>query len=189
MKMTAPLMAELHRDHVNIAALARVAEGVLKAIEADDDPDYELLEDVMRYLTGYSDATHHPNEDVVFEVLERRAPEAAPDIGAIASEHDRLVEQGRVFLERLEALKDEAIVSRAELLRSARAYFSALHKHMSVEESTLFPLADRRLTEADWHAIREQILVATDPLFGPTKDANFRRLWERIAAHQEPPRP
>jgi hemerythrin-like domain-containing protein len=188
MKMTAPLMAELHRDHVNIVALARVAEGVLQAIEADDDPDYELLEDAMRYITGYSDATHHPNEDIVFEVLERRAPEAVPEIEAIAAEHDRLVKQGRVFLEQIEALKDEAILPRAEVLRSGRVYFAALHKHMSVEESMLFPLADRSLTEADWHEIRERILVTTDPLFGPTKDANFRRLWQRIAAHQEPPR-
>jgi hemerythrin-like domain-containing protein len=189
MKMTAPLMAELHRDHVNIVALMGVAEGVLHAMETDEDPDYELLEDVMRYLTGYSDATHHPNEDVVFEVLEQRAPEAAADIEAIAAEHERLVEQGRVFLEGLEALKDEAILPRAELLGSGRTYFTALHKHMSVEESTLFPLADRKLTEADWHAIRERILVATDPLFGPMQDANFRRLWQRIVAHQQPPPP
>ncbi len=187
MKLTAPLMVDLHRDHVNVVALTKIAQRELHAIEVGGDPDYELLEDAMRYLTSYSDAHHHPNEDVVFEVLRRRAPEASAQIAAIESEHDKLVRQGRELLESVEALKDEAILSRGEILRRGKAYFDALHAHMSLEESTLFPLADRALTAADWHVVRERILVGADPLFGPTKDADFRRLWQRIEAHEHPP--
>lgn len=185
MKMTSPLMVELHQDHLNIVSLVVIAEGVLLAMATDDDPDYELLEDVMRYLTTYSDAQHHPNEDVVFEVLEQRVPEVASKVKAIASEHDLLVAQGKRVLEAIEGLQAEAILSRADLLQDARTYFAALRSHMSLEETVLFPLADRRLTEADWHSIRERILVGTDPLFGPTKSADLRRLWERIEAHRQ----
>lgn len=185
MKMNTPLMAELHRDHVNIVTLIGVAEGVLRAIEHDDDPDYELLEDALRYLTSYSDAHHHPNEDVVFAALHDRAPESAAKIAAIAAEHDFLVSQGQRVLDSIEALKEEAILSRGELVSTARDYFAALRQHMSLEESVLFPLADRRLTDADWHSVRERILTGTDPLFGPAKDADFRRLWERIEAHKK----
>ncbi len=181
---TAPLLEELHHDHVNVVTLMAAADRELDAIEADQSADYELLEDVMRYLTAYSDAHHHPNEDVMFAALVERAPETAKQIDAIEYEHEHLAAQGRLFLESLVAHRDEAIVPREELVRRGRAYFGALRKHMSLEETTLFPLVLRTLTGADWHAVRERILVGTDPLFGPVRDANFRRLWQSIEAHR-----
>ena len=182
--VTASLLEELHRDHVNVVTLMAAANHELHSIEADQTADYELLEDVMRYLTAYSDVHHHPNEDVMFDALVERAPETAKQIDAIEYEHEHLAAQGRLFLESLEAHRDEAILARGELVRRGRAYFEALQKHMSLEESTLFPLAVRTLTPDDWHTVRERILVAADPLFGPVRDANFRRLWHSIELHR-----
>jgi len=181
----ADILAELRRDHANIARVMRVAARELDALEAGDSADYSLLEEIMRYLTGYSDAHHHPTEDILFAELGASSAEARDEVAAIAAEHDTLTERGRDFLQAVESVEGEAIVRRDALVRSGRDYFGALGRHMGVEESRLFPLAAKRLSPEAWKALGERIERAPDPLFGPALDEEYRRLWQRIEAHTD----
>jgi hemerythrin-like domain-containing protein len=176
-------MTGLHQDHVNLARILRLGERELAALERGDSTDLDLLEDIMRYVTGYPDAHHHPTEDVVFERLKRRVPETAAEIDAIVAEHEEIIAKGRSFLDALEAAQDDAMMRRDELVRRGNGYFAALRRHMDTEEGRLFPSAARNLTPADWRAIEGRVEAAPDPLFGPQFDERFRHLRERIEAH------
>lgn len=179
------ILAELRRDHANISRVIRVAARELDALEAGDSADYSLLEEIMRYLTGYSDAHHHPTEDVLFAELEAISAAARAEVEALTAEHETLTESGRDFLEAVEAIEEEAIVPRDALVKSGRDYFAALDRHMRVEEARLFPLAAKELSPETWHALTERIERAPDPLFGPAVDEEYRRLWQRIDAHTD----
>ena len=58
------LLKELRLDHRNMAILLNLLQDEADRIESDDDIDYELAHEIMRYMTVYSDAVHHPREDL-----------------------------------------------------------------------------------------------------------------------------
>jgi hypothetical protein len=52
---------------------------------------------------------------------------------------------------------------------------------MRAEETTLLPLAEQYLTDADWLAMAEAFGANGDPLFGASRRAEFDQLYQRIA--------
>ena len=179
----ANVVDKLRSDHANVKKVLRLVGQGLDRIEAGDSADYGLLHDVMRYITGYSDLHHHPAEDVLYEALARASPDAASELAAIVTEHEKLIEKGRSFLAAIEAVEDEIMVNRADFLRAGRDYVETLGRHMGIEESRLFPLADKTLSEMDVTAVGDRLERLPDPLFGPALDEEFRHLWKWIEAH------
>lgn len=177
------ILQGLHEDHINMSKIAVLVAAELAELEDGAQPDYDLLEDVMSYVTAYPDTYHHPAEDVVFAQLRQAAPEAGRDIDALLAEHVELIATGRAFLETIRAVQGEAVVTRAEFLASGRGYLELLTAHMNKEEAGLFPLAAERLGAADWEAIGTRVEAMEDPLFGPAVAADYQRLWQRITAH------
>jgi hemerythrin-like domain-containing protein len=179
----ANVLDKLRRDHANVGRVLRLLGPEFDRIEAGEPADYDLLHDAMRYVTGYSDLHHHPAEDVLYEALVKASPEAAKEVAAIVSEHEKLIERGRSFLDTVEAVVEEAMVRREEFLRIGRDYVDTLGRHMGIEESRLFPLADKTLSQEDLAAVTERLNRLPDPLFGPALDEEFRHLWNRIESH------
>ena len=54
-----------HADHVNFARLLNLLEGELDLLHDAGSPHYQLMLDIMYYMTHYSDVLHHPKEDLV----------------------------------------------------------------------------------------------------------------------------
>ena len=181
--MMADVVDKLRRDHANVGIVLRLLAQGLDRIEAGESADYDLLHDVMRYITGYSDLHHHPAEDVLYEALARASPEAAAELAAIVTEHEKLIEKGRSLLETIIAIEEEAMVRRDDFLRVGRDYVHTLGRHMGIEESRLFPLADESLSQDDLADVTERLERLPDPLFGPALDEEFRQLWKWIEAH------
>lgn len=177
------ILQGLHEDHINLSRIATLIAGELAKIESNGQPDFGLLEDAMAYVTAYPDAYHHPTEDVMFDQLKRVVPEARADIDALSAEHADLINAGRAFLRIVQAVEEEALVTRAELCAKGRDYLDTLTSHMDKEESGLFRLAADCLDSADWDAIDARIHAMADPLFGRAVSADFRRLGRRISAH------
>ena len=69
-------MKELRDDHRNISTILDVLQSVAERADAGEDPDFELVDDIMRYMTVYPDAVHHPKEDVVYGELRKRRPDS-----------------------------------------------------------------------------------------------------------------
>jgi hemerythrin-like domain-containing protein len=177
------VLNDLHDDHKNIARVLALLDHELETLADVHSPDYELVEDIMRYATGYPDTHHHPTEDIMFAHLKERAPETAADIDALLDEHHRLVDSGRRFLKAIEAVEHAAMMQRTDLLALGRAYADLLRQHMDKEEGHLFPEARARLTPADWDAIGSEVKAQPDPLFGAALRVEFRRLLQRINDH------
>ncbi len=179
----AAIIDDLHQDHINAARVLKIAERALASIKSGKSVDFALLEDALRYITGYSDTCHHPLEDVVFLHLRKRAPQMADEIDAIAAEHESIIAKGKRFLDSVVAVGEGAFVSREDLAHVGREYVETLWKHMSVEESMLFPAAATTLDESDWDSVRKQFDYGSDPLFGSAIDRDYERLWKLIQLH------
>ena len=60
------VLAQLREDHRNMAILLALLERQAELIAGGEEPDYDLSHDVLRYMTSYPDAVHHPREDRIY---------------------------------------------------------------------------------------------------------------------------
>ena len=178
-------LADWHTDHVNFARLLTLLEGQLSMFHDGGTPDYEMMLDVMYYLTHYSDMVHHPKEDLVFAVIRGREVAVARRIDELISQHVSLKRYGNELLRDLDNIVSGTIMSRERVLSTARIYAANLRGHMQTEESEILPLAARLLGEGDWAKIDEAISQIEDPLFGTHVDERYDALRRQIGRDEQ----
>lgn len=167
-----------------MAVISSLAFHELAKIEAGQTAELDLLEDIMCYVTGFPDTHHHPTEDILFERLKLRVPEAADDVDTILFEHQRMIASGTRFLDLIRAAKKDVVIVRNDIVLTGRASFTLLERHISIEERQLFPLAQHKLTVEDWVQLGERIEQRPDSLFDVPLDNYYRRLRNRIEAYR-----
>lgn len=174
-------IAQWHADHVNFSKLLDLLEDRLGHLDDDHSPEYELMLDIMYYMTHYADVLHHPKEDLVFAKLKQRGGTAAAKIDQLLEQHVTLKAAGEQLSRDLDDIVNGSIVSREHIDASARAYLTKFRAHMQVEEAEIIPLAARLLVHGDWVAIDAEIRHIEDPLFGARTDERYAAIAQQIA--------
>ena len=174
------IMEQLKADHGNISRLLATLDEQMGVVHDEENADFELMHDIMVYMTHYPDHTHHPMEDLVFRKLASRDNSAEDVVTRLEREHEGLAEKGQRFSEMLRHVVDGAMVERDVLEETGRDYVAFLRSHMEVEDSDAFPRAERALSAADWEDVASSIEARTDPVFGPIVADEFRSLFDYI---------
>lgn len=177
--MSGPL-ERLRQDHQNFQKLLELLEAELDRIAALEREDVELMQDIMHYITRYSDRVHHPTEDLIYERMARRAPETCEQLAEVPRDHEALAGESNAFAETLRTVCDGGLVLRDDLVEQGRAYVAHLRSHMTLEERHLFPMADQVLVTADLSEVDEALDAMRDPVFGDVVEQDFRNLYESI---------
>lgn len=175
------VLALWHADHVNFGKLLNLLEDQLELFHAGGSPQYDLMLDVMYYMTHYPDVLHHPKEDIVFAKVRERAASAGPIIDELTSEHASLRESGRELVRDLDDIVNGSISSREVVERTARAYVTNFRNHMRVEETQILPLVAKLLGDRDWADVDAAIRHIEDPLFGARTEERYAALQREIA--------
>ena len=184
--MAASNTAALHRislwqaEHRNFVKLLDLFEAELDRFSRGKAPDYELMLDIMFYMTRYPDALHHPKEDLAFARIAARQPAVRSLVDALTSEHAGLKRDGDALVIALDDIVNGAITSRDHVDAPGRAYVATFRAHIDAEEAKILPLAAKLLDRDDWAAIDEALQKLDDPLFGPPRDGRYAALRRRI---------
>ena len=181
----ASVLEALREEHRNIARLLSALEHQVDVFALGGDPDYDIIRGVADYFEEFPDRRHHPKEDVIFARLKAVDPMAASVIGDLAGEHRAVHQRIGQFRQDIDQLLGDSDIARDEVVDAARRFIEAERRHMRKEEEVFFPLAERRLTLADWTAIEDQLARRADPLFGGKVEDRFRKLSERLIAWEE----
>ncbi len=175
------IMQQLKTDHRNIARLLVTLEQQMEIVHEERSADFDLMLDIMIYMTQYPDhTTHHPMEDLMFEKLIAQDDSAKEIVARLEREHEGLADKGGRFLEMLRHVVDGALVERDALEEAGRDYIAFLRSHMEIEDSEAFPRAERALSEQDWADVESGMDARTDPVFGPVVADQFRSLYDYI---------
>src|SRR5215813_1728119 len=83
-----------HAEHLNFFTLLDLFEAELDRFSRGQAPDYELMLDVMFYMTHYPDVLHHPKEDLAFARIAELNPGVRSLIDALGAEHAGLKREG-----------------------------------------------------------------------------------------------
>ncbi len=174
------LLRELHEDHRNMALLLNLLEHDIDRLEAGDDPDFELLHDVMQYMTVYADAVHHPREDLVYARMRERGPDIAEGLEGIEEDHENIAVLGGKLRGDIEAIIAGSALTRDEILNDTRQYITRLRNHMEWEEGDLFERAEAMTRDAGDLSVDVSHLGLSDPVFGADKDSAFANLLDYV---------
>ena len=180
-------LALWHAEHVNFARLLNLLDIELALFHGGKSPDYELMLNIMFYMTHYSDVLHHPKEDLVFAKIKERDRRVAATVDELATQHADLHRSGQELVRQLDEILNDAISSRESVEAVARDYVGSLRSHMRIEEEEILPLADTLLTKRDWSAIHAAVDHIEDPLFGKHPEGRYFALHQQIARQARAP--
>ncbi len=174
-------IAKWHEEHVNFGRLLDLLEQQLDQFHTGEIPNYELMLDVMYYMTHFPDLLHHQREDLAFEKIKVREPAVVAVIDDLMRQHDLLRRDGTALVENLDDIINGSICSRESVEGAGRAYLECFRGHMSVEEQAVFPAARRVLSAKDWDEITAAIEHLEDPLFGGAVTQRYAALHDQIS--------
>ena len=169
-------------EHDNFIRLLDVIDTQIARFHDGMRPDYELMLDVMHYMTHYPDRYHHPREDGAYAAVLDYAPQLRDTAAQLAEQHIRIARCGEQLVEDLGAIIDGAVMPRAKVEADAAAYTGLMREHMQQEQAQIYPAVEQHLTPADWLLIDARIYFIDDPIFGERVEARYRNLHREIAA-------
>lgn len=169
--------AELERlesEHGVIRRMLAAFEAELERLEAATQPDHDVLEGAVEFCRAYLDAGHHAREDWLHERLQRYPEGRARSDPDLAAQHERLGALTGELAVSLAAVREGAVLERAQLAALGHTLLAAYRHHLEDEERAFFPLLERTLQQADWQALQSA--------FPPVALLEQARLERRFAA-------
>lgn len=175
------IMVTLNSEHRYISslleALAEQADNLLPGRTAD----YALMHDIVHYMASFPDEYHHPREDLVFERLVSRDPEARPLVEELLEGHREINRRSRELLGHLERVVRRGQAPDTQKLKYlCDRYIGHYWEHINVEEGRVFPRATAKLRPDDWFAVNAQAKYVDDPLFGSRVKREYARLSQYL---------
>lgn len=181
----ARILEELRKDHRNMAILLDMLEQEVLRIRSDEEPDYDLLTDIMRYMTVYADTVHHPREDLIYDRMRIESPQLAAELEPIEEDHRQISELSEKLRADIEDIVSGAAIGREQVTEDMRKYVERLRSHMAWEDRALFVKADELVNSTDTLIVYDAHLQASDPVFGVTQEKSFAKLQKEIQALKE----
>ena len=173
---------KLRKERVNFKKLLDLLDTQLDFLHGGEEPDYQLMTNILYYMTQYSDLIHHPRVKAIFTLLAARDSSVVEDVAELTKQHHVIGESGACFYERLEnTINGECEIKKLqEIEMPGRLYSSTLRAHMDKEEQVLFILAEQLLNDDDWKKIRAETQSKPDPIFGEAIEDRFHMVCNQF---------
>lgn len=186
--MVAPLI-EWHDEHLRFGRLLDLLATQVATFHAGQQPDYDLMRDIIHYLRHFADRFHHPREDVAFTRLAELDSDLRSLVDRLSQEHHVIAVAGEELLRQLSSIDTDVLIERASLEAAAATYLVYYRQHLATEEAEVLPRAAQLLTQHDWAAVTAAVPARADPLFGDDFEARYQGLRREIMLEApEPPR-
>ncbi len=174
------LLSELREDHRNMAIVLNLLEAAAKQAYKGEDPDFELVGEIMRYMTVYPDAVHHPKEDIIYSRLRNEREDLAEGLEDVAHDHELIATLGGQLRDDVEAVIAGAALRREKFIEDATRYVNHLRRHMTWEEDDLFERVETMLDAEPLDFDVSDYDHIKDPVFELEIEAGFKRLMSSL---------
>ena len=161
------IIPELRKEHTNFKKLLNLLDSQLDLLNKDKEPDYQLMTDILCYMTQYADLVHHAREEAIFSRLLKKDPSVATEVTEIVRQHRAIEKYGALFQEKLEDIMGgQEIMKLQEFEDSGRLYIMTYRAHLGWDNNDLFNLSEKLLNKNDWKKLETEIPCKPDPIFG-----------------------
>lgn len=176
------MLKRLQQDHRHIATLLKILRTKHIRLRDGDFVNFNLVRDIVEYMQGYAEHSHHPMEDLIYEYFS--AKETGHETSSrLAQEHIKLAEASRSLMVSLNLILSDVVVAKDKLATELEEYVHTQALHMEYEESVVFPMLLAEMTEEDWQTIEELTVqkLIDDPLFSGNDNQLYEDLRQYIA--------
>jgi branched-chain amino acid transport system ATP-binding protein len=172
----------ISNEHRSMWQVSVVLEELCKqCADPEHKPDAELFDQILDYIEQYIERMHQPKEEAyLYRAVSERTREGAEMIEQFRREHAQSPEIVAALRRQLRELVEHFPVGREQFHADLESYIALLRTHIMREESELFPLARKVLTDVDWDEIDAAFADSHDPSFGEESRTEFRQLLSRI---------
>ncbi|QSX34736.1 hemerythrin domain-containing protein [Shewanella avicenniae] len=175
------MLQRLQNDHKHIAVLLNLLKGKYQKLADGETVNFALVRDVVEYMQGYTEHSHHPLEDIVYEYyLERFARQDSAQ--RLSTEHQKLVDSSSALAATLNLILNDIVVAKDKLVEELKDYVTMQEEHLRFEEQNVFPLLEKTMTAEDWQNVSAMCSerLVDDPLFTAGDDLVFEELRQYI---------
>jgi hypothetical protein len=139
--------------------------GVVRAVADGDRDRAAVIAGHIGMVTAILHEHHQAEDDLIWPVLvERCAPETAPLVGLMESQHEEVAAIGRAVDEALAGWTAHAGPAAREALAGALDRLVAvLRDHLALEEERVVPLIAAVLPAAEWAQMLEKVAGGVPP--------------------------
>jgi len=140
---------QLRHEHELVMMVVKAMEGEVEDIERTGRVHRARAALMVDFTRNFTDGCHHSKEEsVLFPALEERNAAAGGPVSVMLSEH----EAGRVAIRAIDAALpdvESSEAARAVVAENLALYARLLRLHINKENTVLFPLAERILSDQE----------------------------------------
>lgn len=174
------ILDQLHEEHRNTLRILGALERQLADFGQAEQPDYDILQAIADYFTGFPEQCHHPKEDLIYRKLLDRRPQYLENLFDLDTEHEQLSAQALRFKDVVDRILLEAELPREVVTKAAWEFIANQRQHMRLEEERFFPMAMKSLTKDDWAKLDSHVTNEDDPVFAKSGAEAYITLRENI---------
>ncbi len=175
------IFQHLHLDHTRLDQVLDLLGRQLDLFHAGQQPELELMIDILDYVEQYADCVHHKAEDAIFDRYVAGHAEHKGLVDEVEGQHKTLIEMTRSFRHALEGIMQGAVQRRDEVEALGRDYLGLQRQHLRVEEDDLLPLVEAALSDGELDALAKDLPSGQDPLFDDRLKDRYRMLVQYLA--------
>ena len=175
-------IVNLRKEHANFKKLLTLLDGQLDLLNGEEEPNYQLMTDILYYMTQYADLVHHRKEEAIFSHLLEQDSSVEKDVAEVAQQHRTIEKYGANFFEKLDdIINGQRIMPLQEIEKTGHLYSTTQRAHLNQENNNLFGLANRILNDEDWKKIETETQSEPDPIFGEAIKDRFHLVCDQLA--------
>ncbi len=177
----AKVLQALRDEHGSMTRLLELLEMEVDKFAESQQPNYELIKEIVDYFLTYPDLCHHPKENAILRKLRERDPEAVERIGDLEAAHEEISDRLHGFSRMVVEILLEAEIPRDEFVSAARQFIENERTHMAAEEKYFFTTVESQLSKSDWSELDARLSKFEDPLLHGEGALRFRELHACLA--------
>lgn len=174
------ILSELHQDHVNLNKLLVILRLKAEALREGSQPSFNLIADVIDYITNYADGFHHPREDELYKYYMGKSDALDSQLHRCSEEHVALKVATEELREAINDVLQDAVRPMRDISDLLDSFVSQQLSHLNAEEGTLFPLIESVATDRDWEKVQAMLPRQDDPLFGAKQASQYTELYREL---------
>lgn len=180
--MTHATTTIIRQEHAALAAMLRSVLLLLAQHRREGSlPDFGALRAMLFYVDEFPERRHHRKEsELLFPKLRSRTPMSRELLDRLDDDHARGERKIRHVEHALLAFEMMGESRRQAFEQAVERYVTFYLEHMALEEREILPLAEKVLTDRDWHDLDAAFATNCDPMTGAKPDAEYVALFSRI---------
>jgi hemerythrin-like domain-containing protein len=159
----------LRREHDAILSMLDATEKAAEKLGAGDEVSPRTLNGILEFFQLFADRCHHgKEEDLLFPMLEKKGlPRNGGPVGVMLHEHTLGRNLIREMADAGKAIEAGDKSAAALWTRAALGYADLLRGHIQKENTILFVMAERLLTDAEQVELSEAFEAIETEKMGP----------------------